>query len=251
TGVHGDFQPTVAVNNQGVVGFLYYRAPGADGRIDSSDVYFTASIDGGRTLLPSVRVSSQTSQPHTTGNLALMHMWTSSGKNGISSILSTQYVYHAEGGDYVGLDSDSSGVFHPFWTDSRSGVYQVYTTDIFTGSTAEAARARAAAFRETARFQSLDGKTSIVFDPERWDEKTGDLILPIRLKNISNGIIGGRIVVTLTGDGLGRTNRPDAKFLHHQILNASNRKRTLGATFDYSSALGSLGFLSPQALSEP
>jgi len=34
------------------------------------------------------------------------------------------------GGDYVGLAADGDGVFHPVWTDTRSGKFRVYTAAV-------------------------------------------------------------------------------------------------------------------------
>jgi hypothetical protein len=104
------FQPALAVNDRGVLaGTWYETVPDAAGEACSRGCfheYFTASVDGGVTFLPPVRVSSQLSR----------RRWR----------LSTED-HAGNGGDYMGLAADATGAFHPFWADSRTGTFQIYT----------------------------------------------------------------------------------------------------------------------------
>jgi hypothetical protein len=67
-------------------------------------VRFRASVDGGRTWLPSVRVSTaaQVSSEDTRKN----------------------------SGDTAGLAADADGVFHPVWIDNRTGIPQMWTATV-------------------------------------------------------------------------------------------------------------------------
>jgi BNR repeat protein len=104
------FQPALAVNDQSVLATTWYEtaldASGEVCRGGCFDEYFSASVDGGVTFLPPVRVSSQRSY----------RKWR----------LSTEDRF-GNGGDYMGLTADATGAFHPFWADSRSGTFQIYT----------------------------------------------------------------------------------------------------------------------------
>jgi BNR repeat-like domain len=109
--------PAIAVNREGVVGVAWY-----DGRNDPStikgnfrchEIYFTASLDGGRTFLPEVRVSTEKSCPAEPKNVA------------------TALRFPA-GGEYMGLDSAPDGSFQLLWSDARSGVYQLRTATVRT-----------------------------------------------------------------------------------------------------------------------
>ncbi|MEJ7813500.1 MAG: sialidase family protein [Gemmatimonadaceae bacterium] len=62
------FVPAVAVNGEGVVGVLWLdtRTSPHD---DEYNVYFAASLNGGESFLPAVRVSSHSSRPAVAGNL--------------------------------------------------------------------------------------------------------------------------------------------------------------------------------------
>lgn len=98
-----NFMPMVAVNRSGVVGVSWYD------RRENPDnlgyyVRFRASVDGGRTWLPSVRVSTA---PHVSSE--------DTRKNS---------------GDTAGLAADAGGVFHAVWIDNRTGIPQMWTATV-------------------------------------------------------------------------------------------------------------------------
>ena len=104
--------PAIAVNNRGVVGVAWY-----DGRNDRStikgnfrchEIYFAASLDGGKTFLPEVKISTQRSCPAAPKNV-------------------TTALRFPAGGEYMGLDTAPDGSFQLLWSDARNGVYQLYT----------------------------------------------------------------------------------------------------------------------------
>lgn len=70
-------------------------------------VRFSASLDGGETWLPSVRVS-------TDANL----------------VNPAEKETRFNGGDTAGLTADADGVFHACWIDNRAGVHQMWTTTV-------------------------------------------------------------------------------------------------------------------------
>jgi hypothetical protein len=98
-----NFMPMVAVNRDGVVGVSWYD------RRDHPDnlgyyARFRSSVDGGRTWLPSVRVSTAA------------HMSSEDTRK--------------NSGDTAGLAADAGGVFHPVWIDNRTGVPQMWTATV-------------------------------------------------------------------------------------------------------------------------
>jgi len=102
--------PVISVNGQGVVGVAWY-----DGRNDPNtvkgnfrchEIYFAASLDGGKTFLPEVKISAQKSCPAEPANLAAA-------------------LRFPAGGEYMGLDAAPDGTFQLLWADARSGVYQL------------------------------------------------------------------------------------------------------------------------------
>jgi hypothetical protein len=96
---------SIAVNRDGIIGVSWYE------RNDKScfDIYFTASLDSGKTFLPEVKVSSATSCPDTPQD------------KGAS---------FDAGGDYSGLAATSDGLFRIVWSDSRTGIYQLRTATV-------------------------------------------------------------------------------------------------------------------------
>jgi hypothetical protein len=133
------------------------------------------------------------------------------------------------GGDYMGLATDTTGRFHPVWADARSGTYQVYTArvEIQSGSPTVTL--------ETDRIEVTD-RIELVNDPGSYDAKTKVLNLWIRLKNTSARPIFGPIEVEIRkfGSGMGG----DFANLAPEVLNASNGVKGVGARFVYDEALG-------------
>jgi len=128
-----DANPTIAVNNRGVVGVSWNdRRSHKD---DCYDLYFSASLDGGETFQPNVTSGRKPTCPLAPGN------WKPSAK--ISAYPKTEEGVSVEGqglnvlmistrfpggGDTQGLDSDSDGVFHAAWIDGSSGVMEIAGT---------------------------------------------------------------------------------------------------------------------------
>ena len=99
-----NFMPMIAVNKNGVVGISWYD------RRDNPDnlgywVRFSASLDGGKTWLPSVKVTTHSNLVEA-GDIRF------------------------NGGDTAGLAADAAGVFHVCWIDNRTGVHQVWTNTV-------------------------------------------------------------------------------------------------------------------------
>ena len=104
------FTPNIAVNRDGVIGVSWYEIHDKN----CFDVYFTASLDGAKTFLPEVRVSSATSCPDTPQDKGAFDPGTTFGA----------------GGDYSGLAATSDGLFHVVWSDARDSIYQLRTANI-------------------------------------------------------------------------------------------------------------------------
>jgi hypothetical protein len=99
--------PALAVNDAGVVGLAWYDTR-RDPRGECFDVYFSASTDGGRTFLAAVRLTPEVSCPRAGSDSPIAWRW-------------------PFGGDYSGLAALADGRFRLFWSDSRTGIYQVWT----------------------------------------------------------------------------------------------------------------------------
>jgi hypothetical protein len=117
--------PVITVNRSGVVAVSWYDAR-EDPRsyrdtFRCQHVFFAASLDGGQTFLPDVKVSSAENCPDTPANGEAGARWKA-------------------GGDYHGLAATADGRFQLLWADSREGVYQLRTAQVQVRRGAEPAR---------------------------------------------------------------------------------------------------------------
>jgi hypothetical protein len=102
---------SVAVNGAGVVGVSWYDTRDSRDGKPICNVRFRASLDGGTTWLPSVRVTDVANDFHLNDKNGGVE-----GKNWV--------------GDTAGLTVDAAGDFHPLWVDNRTGVKQVFTARV-------------------------------------------------------------------------------------------------------------------------
>ena len=234
------FLPAIAVNDSGVVGVMWLdtRASAAD---DAYDVFYSTSLDGGKTFLPAVRVSSETSRPAGPGNMRPgLGRLRYAGDTLIMDFLSG-YSRWRDVGDYIGLTADAKGVFHPVWPDSRNGTFQLQTAriELLPGAAVAAAT------------NTVTRPVGIVLDPSTFDAEKRELVLPVRIRNTTADTLFSPIMATLTSIAdtmLVRTGLTAAEDTV-TILNATNAKPGAGASFDFSDALGTLGYLAPGAVS--
>ncbi len=236
-----EYMPMLAVNRQGVLGSTWFDTrASADNK--EYEEYFAASLDGGTSFLPPVRVSSQPSLLPGNGNLNIAPaVFSYKGEQRISFLSAASR--WGNGGDYMGLTTDSAGTFHPFWADSRSGTFLIETAAVRVDKGKEEKQVASTAPKRT----DITQKVSLVFDPATYDATTRELTMAVRLKNVSSSPIYGPIVATVAsfGSGMGADDREYSP----QILDASNGAPGAGATFDFRSELGTSGVLAPGAVS--
>ena len=234
------YQPLLAVNKDGVLGVAWLDTRASqDGT--AYDLYFTASLDGGATFLPEVRVSSETSQALGSGNLQPTSR-VYKDRNGVRRLVFTSAAArYPQGGDYMGLAADAGGDFHPFWADARTGTYQPWTSRIRVA----AERPASPASGDPLERIELGLRVEVITGPGSYDPATRELRIPVRLKNVSDQPIRGPLQVEVKGFGTGQgdlygENAPE-------VLGASNGKTGVGAVLDYSQALGDFPELEPGA----
>lgn len=232
------FQPEIAVDGAGAVAVSWFSTAGFQRR-DHFNAYAAISTDGGRTFSAPALVSSRPSMPRTPGNLMpIAFYYPDLGYGFISA-----YSRWAAGGDYIGLAGGPDNVFHLYWPDSRGSEYQIYSARIHPSGPAEAPPEATAS--DVTKDIMLD------FDPIRIKASTGEIDIPVRLRNVSQHMLYSPISVEFLGlqnavqKTYGRI-APAAK-----ILNATTGGTGYGATFDYSNTLGSFGALPPGGVSEP
>ena len=115
------FMPEVAVNSSGVIGVSWYDTRDVPAGQEGWNLRFTASLDGGKTWLPSRRVSD-------TSTLFTQATQRRTPHKERRPPEGAWYV-----GDTAGLAADTNGIFHPLWIDNRTGIRQVWTATVTVG----------------------------------------------------------------------------------------------------------------------
>jgi hypothetical protein len=222
-----NFMPIIAVNKDGIVGLSWYD------RRDNPDNLgyyprFSASLDGGETWLPSVRISTH---PRTVGGtqdaLDLRpSVRTAKDYEGTSDPdhLTLAHRVYTNGGETAGLAADVDGAFHAMWIDNRTGPDQVWTAILHVQGTVHANGSRALA--------PLDDVSPIMvaeIGSPTYDDKTGVITVPVRLRNKSDHPMHTplRLRVISLSSALGKTS----------VLGAMNGETGPGAVFDFDAAV--------------
>jgi hypothetical protein len=179
-----DFMPTVATNRDGVVGVAWYD------RRESEDnlgwhVRFSASLDGGETFLPSVRVSEAPAVFDQNAKWPVFYWnavsgggsWLPGGPLNVDLQISGQLF---NGGDYAGIAADADGRFHPIWADNRTGTHQVWTSAITVN-----ARGILHGSTDLAQLEDVTGNVTLEVMATQYERSDNTLTVEARLKNTS------------------------------------------------------------------
>jgi len=232
------FRPVAAVNAAGVVGISWLDTrDSATGRTYRE--YFTASLDGGDTFEVPVTVSSADSFLDAPANFALHPTIDSPRRPKDGSLefsFDTTLGRAPDGGDFMGMAADSTGTFHPFWIDTRTGAFQVWTAAVRVGAPIPVTPPSDTQGELTKRLQT-------VFDPASYDVQTGVETIPVRFENITDEPICAPLIVMLLDPDTAPHPTP-------HLLNADNHKDWGGAYFDYSHTFRDLPCLAPGEITE-
>lgn len=225
--------PVVAVNNQGVVGISWY-----DRREHPDDIgwwtRFTASLDGGETFLPSIKVSEAPHEHRDGERLPIfVRSFGEAGRFPSTTITTSIELDEGEarGGDTAGMAADANGRFHAVWVDNRTGILQLWTATVsVTGSGIQNGSGELAALTDVTPRVMLD------YADTSYDPETGTVSFDATLTNTSMTPISVPIKLRVVGLEAGSGTV--------QVVNADNRQSGTGAVWDFSGAVEG-GLLNP------
>jgi hypothetical protein len=236
--------PVAAVNKDGVVGVAWY-----DRRDDPArrcwKIYFSASIDGGRTFGSNTVVSSAPSCPTkiSAPRVCIVNGARSQAASvsaaTTDSVADVRVEFAGRGqeavGDYMGLTGDAGNAFHAFWVDMRNGFRQFYSARIGLPTLPE----RPALTLHEADVTAL---VELRAATPHFDETTETTSVDLTLRNVSSDTIYGPVKVRVKRVLAGGAG---------PIVDSENRKSGAGAEWDFSGLLGTRGRLTPGLVSEP
>jgi hypothetical protein len=226
--------PMVAVNKDGVLGVMWYDRRESVNNMDFT-IRFTASLDGGETFLPSVKVS-EADFTHDGKDLKwvaiakgsiVKQTWQNPFSNDsfakLDITLPSGHLYY-RGGDTAGFAADEKGIFHPFWVDNRTSVSQIWT-----GSVTVMGKAIRNGAADLANLENISEKVVIKYTNTHYDRNTNTLSVDAQLMNVSEETVVGPIKVRVT--------RLNSELGVAKILNTDNGENSVGALWDFTAML--------------
>lgn len=218
-------QPVVAVNSAGVVGVAWY-----DRREQSDDlgwdVRFSASLDGGDTFLPSVKISEQSHSFAVTRRWDLQSMSFAPGTTGDpSAALIGLHSFNFTGGHTAGMAADASGSFHPLWVSNATGVAQLWTASVrVAGQVIKNGDSTLSSLTDVTQSLRLEFLNAH-YDPKAYLVET-DLVL----RNVSNDTVIGPVAVRLVD--------LRSEFGLAKVIGADNGRPGAGAIWRFAADIG-------------
>src|SRR5689334_668584 len=247
--------PAVAVNKDGVVAVAWYDRREFEDNI-SWNIRMRASLDGGETWTPSVKVTDKPSifgGPNET--------WVAAGGGGggggrgrggggadsarsggamvqLAGRLSYANFTFAPGHNGA-FTADAAGGFHPAWIDYRNGIAQLWTTTVKVNGVVAMNGGG-----DLADLSNLSGRVTLETINTSYDRKTNQLTFRTVLRNPSRtdtirGPLKARVLL-LTSENANKV----------EVANSDNAMKGVGAVWDFTKELKDNTLL-PQQTSVP
>jgi BNR/Asp-box repeat len=237
-----DVKPEVAVNHDGVVGVSWYdRRDCPDGA--GYFVRFSASLDGGETWLPSIRVSEAANtvgakEKITTAATVWGAKYAGPEKTITINLGRAEWI---QGGDTAGLAADAGGRFHPFWVDNRTGIHQVWTASVTVQG-----RAVRNGSAQLADLEDISSRVAVELTNSSYDEEKHVVRMTVALRNISEETIRGpvkmRAIRLKSGESI-FSPVPTGGIGDVAAANADNNETGPGAVWDFTSLVPGSGLV--------
>ncbi|MGH9453903.1 MAG: hypothetical protein ACRD2O_08035, partial [Terriglobia bacterium] len=216
-----NFMPAVAVNKNGIVSVIWYD------RRDSPDnagytVRFKASMDGGDTWTPSVRLTNGISEVFQKNEEWPVHATANSSVFGVRLSITATLPYTV--GHTAGLAADADGTFHASWVDNRTGILQVWTAPVEVRGVATKNGSP-----ELSGYEDVSSQVSLLLSDANFDRHTNMVTVTAQLHNNSKRTLRGPIKV--------RAIELNSELGSPQVLHADNGLAGVGAVWDFTQSL--------------
>lgn len=172
------FLPGLAVNNRGVVGIVWYDRR-EDPRNRDFRLRFTASADGGHSVMNSVPVSQHVyryppkSEPEALFPLGIRFDPDSTGASWMVMHTGRSSRIYYQMGDYTGFTARDDGTFQAIWIDNRTKVPQLFTAGVNVATEARTPVSRNKELGHIVSDSVLAAVSSVSFAPESCTVRVG------------------------------------------------------------------------------
>jgi hypothetical protein len=230
--------PWLTVNKDGIVGVMWLDRRDVPDNV-GYNVRFAASLDGGETFTPSVKVSEKAMTPRPLAIVGSSRIGEKSPADKIQMSLGWA-AWDFTGGDATFITADANGAFHPIWADARTRVRQLWTSSIHVSGTPRP-------FKSLIVGASADITSKATLEIEshtfKYDPENKTITADARIVNTSGLAIHAPLIV--------RVNKLSSSFADLvRVENADNGEHDIGAEWDFSSAIPN-GQLAPHEKSAP
>jgi hypothetical protein len=163
------FLPGLAISDRGIVGISWYGRR-EDLRNRDFRLRFTASADGGHSVMSSVPVSHHPyrypaeSAPEALFPLGIRFDADSTGAAWVVMHTGSSSRLYYEVGDYTGLAARPDGTFQAIWIDNRTGVPQLFTATVAVSARVRTPEERDRELGQVATDSVLPTVSGISFD---------------------------------------------------------------------------------------
>jgi hypothetical protein len=230
--------PTVAVNKDGIVGLLWHDRRDNPNNPGYS-VRFSASLDGGESWSPSVKLSEK---PMTPPGSDRPTFWTTSrtiaARGAFPATVGADVRFNdwLDAGHTAGLAADAGGEFHAAWVDNRTGLHQLWGSAIdVAGEVAPLGGAM------VSGLDDVGSKVQLMIGAMTYDDRTHAVTMQVKLRNVSRDTLRAPLRLLVT--------QLTSQFGVPRIMGADNNRGGVGAVWDFSSLIPRAG-LAPNGESE-
>jgi hypothetical protein len=195
-----DANPTIAVNDRGIVGVVWNDRRNDHGT-SCYRLFGSASLDGGATFLPNVPLSKSPTCPNDAKNWApvfLMEQHQPGKPDEKWLNVLTVATRWPNGGDTQGLQGLADGSFGAAWIDGASGVMQLaYTRFTVEGDVASAVAMQHATAGTATTAADVGSQLDLDVANGTFDPARGVFSVRLQLKNVSSSPVRGPFAVIL------------------------------------------------------